>query len=606
MHRGAYAYDSGGSALIKEEAHAQSAKKLAAYIVPLWVKAAPRAAAKAYVKRIRTLFPDMPTTPAALLAHSTPLEISVVIPSSLIGFSISQLQLPTSKAYNVKGASLELTRLSAQGKKLDASGAVKVDTGDTLLLRGTPHVLATVAGRHGGHLTLLKPKEAEAMRKSLHDERQALMIAAEELAHRLARAYRRQQHTWAYERRRRSAATRLQARARGMAAREAVREDMERLVRRRRRAMLKVRRTAAAMARKRLNGPILSGALLRRLALPPSVSTALHEMEEEEPSIFAAIGARRGKIARAYTTAINTLLIAAPEGVELGAPMPLIDLLCLQPTSLTARISTNERTMSSLQLPADVAVLRYVINKKKVEVRSQTRLDPSVKLLKGDDITVCAQPHRLALILEARNAKLIVAPKQRGTEAEELAKGRENLVALLAKLAHWLQSRVRIRIAQRLVARKAFAAVAIQCAFADFHLRQGKSFKISLTRRGTIVKHTARASPFGVAKLDAVGYDAPTSQSFKATRSISWGVAPATDEFDPTDGSNLFGLQQHHLGWADMRTKHRLQIAAAATMKGELKRVRQKKKPSQVRKGSPEKPTGGSRKLAVKSPPGPG
>jgi len=292
MHRGIHAYEASASAA----GGADDAKKIAAYIVPLWLKAAPRAAARAYVRRLRALLPDLSTSPAALLLQSRPLEISVAIPSPLIGFSIAQLHLPTSKS-GAK-ATLELTRLNAHGKKVDAAGATKVEAGDTLLLRGTPHVLATFAGRVGGISTLLKPKEADAMRKSLADERQALMLAAEELAHRLVRAYRRQQHRWAQERRTRAAATRIQARARGIAARDEVRDDMIRLGRRRRRAALLVRRTAAKMARARLECPILSGAQLRKLAEPPSVVVALHEMDDQTeadhvPSIHAAIGARR-------------------------------------------------------------------------------------------------------------------------------------------------------------------------------------------------------------------------------------------------------------------------------------------------------------------------
>jgi len=251
------------------------------------------------------------------------------------------------------------------------------------------------------------------------------------------------------------------------------------------------------------------------------------------------------------------------------------------PTSVTAKLTLNERTLGEMQLPAYVEVSRYVLNKHTVEVKSQKRLDPKLKLLKGDEITFCALPHRLPLLLEARHAKLILSANHRVTDAEGLAGWRESLLALLGKLAHWLQSRVRIRIAQRIVARKAFAAVVIQCAFADFYLRQNRSFKLQLTRRGYIPR---RGSIFSQPS-HVLESESPTS-SMAAS---------------PTTTSTSSGAADHR-GWGDVR-KHRHQVAAAATMTQQLKRVRQKKKPSQVRKakgkdgtGSPGEKTAGSRK----------
>ena len=110
------------------------------------------------------------------------------------------------------------------------------------------------------------------------------------------------------------------------------------------------------MARARLECPILSGAQLRKLAEPPSVVVALHEMDDQTeadhvPSIHAAIGARRCKIARAYSSAINALLVAAPEGGALGAPLPLIDLLVCLLAHLPDNLLPDRPSYQSVDLP---------------------------------------------------------------------------------------------------------------------------------------------------------------------------------------------------------------------------------------------------------------
>ena len=49
-------------------------------VVPQWVRAAPRAAAKAYVHRIHALMPERKLSAAALLFDVTPMDLNVCIP----------------------------------------------------------------------------------------------------------------------------------------------------------------------------------------------------------------------------------------------------------------------------------------------------------------------------------------------------------------------------------------------------------------------------------------------------------------------------------------------------------------------------------------------
>ena len=65
-------------------------------------------------------------------------------------------------------------------------------------------------------------------------------------------------------------------------------------------------------------------------------------------------------------------------------------------------------------------------------------LDGQQKLLKGDELTFSAQPHRLALIAEVKSGKLVLACPHKTAEAEALAKGRNMLLTIANKVALWL------------------------------------------------------------------------------------------------------------------------------------------------------------------------
>ena len=131
MHRGIYAYDPGHSATaaVSGSQAKQQQQLLAAKVVPRWVMAAPRAAAKAYVLRLNTMLQAKKMTAAALLFDVTAVELSVRIPLPLAGFTIAQLQFP-------RGSVVVVSRRDKDGKPLDAGAQLKLNAEDELVLKG--------------------------------------------------------------------------------------------------------------------------------------------------------------------------------------------------------------------------------------------------------------------------------------------------------------------------------------------------------------------------------------------------------------------------------------------------------------------------------------
>ena len=106
MHRGIYSYDVGiaASDSLDGVAGAKGKKReqqLLAKVVPQWVIAAPRAAALAYVARLnemlRVASSHSHMSAAALLFDVSPLELEVSIPTSLAGFTVSQVCGPRAR-----------------------------------------------------------------------------------------------------------------------------------------------------------------------------------------------------------------------------------------------------------------------------------------------------------------------------------------------------------------------------------------------------------------------------------------------------------------------------------------------------------------------------
>ena len=555
MHRGVYAYD-GHSATAEVDrggAHtAQRREQLAAKVVPQWVHAAPRAAARAYVARVHALMPHAKLSAAALLFGVTPVDLSVKIPLSLAGFTTAQLNIP-------KGTVIIVSRLSSEKKPLDTNPALKLNADDVLVLRGMPHALVSVAVMQSGHPALLKPKESVAMKALVQQERESLSHAAQELHDRLIMHVRRQQLVWAKRNRLNAAAVRIQSFVRGKAARARMATSMDAIWRKQLAVRIRARRATAELVRRKYNGPILNRRLLKRLGHQTSPAVALEDLESEvagTDSFYAVVFARRSKVARSLTSSMNRLLGAAPEAAQIGVPLPVLTLL-VRHVCVTATLLVNEITVERLQLPADVAVTHTKINNIRRPVKNTVRgLDGSQKLLKGDELTLSAQAHRLALVVEVKGGKLALVNAHKTAEAEALSKGRDLLLHVAEKLALWLQKVVRVRMAQRARARRAHAALIIQLALAEFMVRRRMASGDLFT--ASFAKRTLR--DIGVRG----GGASRSSSSSSAHASRPAGTAAAAS-------------------WLNVRTQHRTQVQAAGVLGAELKRVRQKKKPSQAK-----------------------
>ena len=89
----------------------------------MWLRAAPRAAGKQYVKKVNALLPkDKKRSAAGLLFDALtiePFEHDVVVPPALSGFTIEQIGIP-------KGTVTIVGRTSADGKKQDIQPKAKL------------------------------------------------------------------------------------------------------------------------------------------------------------------------------------------------------------------------------------------------------------------------------------------------------------------------------------------------------------------------------------------------------------------------------------------------------------------------------------------------
>ena len=273
--------------------------------------------------------------------------------------------------------------------------------------------------------------------------------------------------------------------------------ELEGIRKRRLAARLMARRYAAEVVRRTYDGPILNRRMLRRLADPARPAAVMRAVQREERashegdgedsyksnsgdesvSMYQMIGLRRQRIARSHTATLNKLLGAAPEAKVLGVPFSLLRLLIGGEESVTARLLVNEATIESLKLPKDLKVTHTLCNKQKREIKNVRGVDPKTKLLKGDELTLRAWPHRLALSMEVKGGVLALAGGAASSggagamarlkaDADALAKGHALLLSVANRIAKWLQDRVRIKVAKRLRARRAHAALVIQLGLA--------------------------------------------------------------------------------------------------------------------------------------------
>lgn len=568
MHRGLYAFDPGQSSssevTVGSSAIKSQQQQLQRKVVPRWLIGAPRASAKAYVARVNAVLAHSTATAAELLFSEEEIELTVKIPTPLTGFTIAQLKLPKGKVH------LKARRRGGTGKheELDIASGSKLHADDEIVLCGTAHAIAGVVTTTGGKHILLKPSDAAATREMLKLERDALWLAAQEVYDRLLPHVRRQQRRWMEQQQRARAAVRIQASARGKSVRSTLEVELAAVRRVRLVGRLAARRGAVDLARRQLNGPILHPRVLKRLALPTPPAVLAQELAAgvATDTIMQMIASRQLRLARSHATSLNHLLGAAPEASALGVPMPLLSLLLAGPVTVTAKVRALEVEVSALRLPADVVIMHFTVNRLRHEVK-HNRIDPKLKLRKGDLVGVRAESHRLALVLEAKESHLYLAQKQHAADATALDAARNVLLAIAHKLALWLQGAVRKRVAMRAAMRRSRAALVIQVAFAEMMIRRRTEAGELIT--GSFVKRHARHA-----------LDRQQKQQQHPGAEQPRQPASPPPHYEPL---------QHSL-WQRVQKDHHVQIVAAGALQTQLKKVRQKKKPSQVKGRKPASP----------------
>jgi len=407
------------------------------------------------------------------------------------------------------------------------------------------------------------------------------------------------------------AATIIQAHMRSTLMRYQYAEELAGIQLRRLRGRLAARQYVAEIVRREYEGPILHRRLLKRLAEPSSLEALVLGLGGNAEggdvpatsSLAAVLNVQRQRVARAHAAAINRMLCAAPEAESIGAPLSLLRLLALVDVSVTGTLMVNECQFGALRLPNDVQVCRSNINKQSREVKVRSHgvghgLDPGQRMLKGDTLTLRGRPHRLATVLEVKNKKLVlIVPAAGGAAASggaatdaasgskaaqdaALAKTQDLLLTSANRLARWLQSLVRIRIAQREAARRAHAALAIQLAYASLMARRKlqvmeESAELAISHGKSFVRRKARRS-------------SKDRRSGGVLGSTTGTAGPNSDAIPHKDGA----------AWRKVKMRH-----AVKSQLGDVVKAKQKKKPSQANtstKSRGKKADGGRRDGAAR------
>ena len=325
-------------------------KAAGAKLIAAWVMSAPRAAARAYCKAVDAITgAHKHYTPAELLFNVANISILAHIDLSTASLSISQLSIP-------KVVEVVSIRLAAGGKPVkpvDNKGT-KVNVNDALELRGTACALAQICfAKQNGQVYLANPKLAkEELIPKIRAAKAALLAAAEDLQRRLAR--RARPLIWA--RRLARAASKIQVLYRGKIFRQVMATSIKLRRRKLLVARLNTRKRVASMLKSSLEKPIL---------LPGSVvfaaDHAIALTKDTKPmtngdALRLFMFANDRVRARTYTSTVNKMISAAPEGhvpdmKRFGGPpifprpkSPLA-LLFHEPVELTASIDERCNNM---------------------------------------------------------------------------------------------------------------------------------------------------------------------------------------------------------------------------------------------------------------------
>lgn len=577
-------------------------KAAGAKLIAAWVMSAPRAAARAYCKAVDAIMGGHNLyTPAELLFSVANINILAHIDLSTASFSIAQLRIP-------KVVEVISIRQASGGKPLSPvdNKGTKVNVNDALELRGTACALAQICfAKQNGQVYLANPKLAkEELIPKIRAAKAALLAAAEDLQRRLARRAR----PLIEARRLARAASKIQAIFRAKVFRQVMATSMKLRRRKLLVARLNTRKQIARMLKSALEKPILlAGSVV--FAADQAITLTKDARPMTNGDVLRLFMFANDRVrARAYTSTVNKMISAAPEGhapdvkrfggppifprpksplallfheqVELTAsidercnnlqvcaiareyaltphptphPTPLIVYMAVTPTvptSLCVRYVRAESQLAEFETPEDVAVTRICQHGVESKVYKKT----TAKLGTGDAMTLKGHLHTLAALVVVKDGVLTLLPaKARNQSAHaKLLKDQRGSINSAERLAVWLQRLVRFRIAERKRQREHHAILVIQAAWLMHRVaREGtdSTWSVSFLEQS---KLRERGTPTSV--LEEAAGASRSSANMPVNRTAS--------------------------GWSVLRTE----VKVGAVMKNKLNGVRQKKKPTKAKK----------------------
>lgn len=532
-------------------------KAAGAKLIAAWVMSAPRAAARAYCKAVDAIMGGHNLyTPAELLFSVANINILAHIDLSTASFSIAQLRIP-------KVVEVISIRQASGGKPLSPvdNKGTKVNVNDALELRGTACALAQICfAKQNGQVYLANPKLAkEELIPKIRAAKAALLAAAEDLQRRLARRAR----PLIEARRLARAASKIQAIFRAKVFRQVMATSMKLRRRKLLVARLNTRKQIARMLKSALEKPILlAGSVV--FAADQAITLTKDARPMTNGDVLRLFMFANDRVrARAYTSTVNKMISAAPEGhapdvKRFGGPpifprpkSPLA-LLFHEQVELTASIDErcNNMQLAEFETPEDVAVTRICQHGVESKVYKKT----TAKLGTGDAMTLKGHLHTLAALVVVKDGVLTLLPaKARNQSAHaKLLKDQRGSINSAERLAVWLQRLVRFRIAERKRQREHHAILVIQAAWLMHRVaREGtdSTWSVSFLEQS---KLRERGTPTSV--LEEAAGASRSSANMPVNRTAS--------------------------GWSVLRTE----VKVGAVMKNKLNGVRQKKKPTKAKK----------------------
>jgi len=532
-------------------------KAAGAKLIAAWVMSAPRAAARAYCKAVDAIMGGHNLyTPAELLFSVANINILAHIDLSTASFSIAQLRIP-------KVVEVISIRQASGGKPLSPvdNKGTKVNVNDALELRGTACALAQICfAKQNGQVYLANPKHAkEELIPKIRAAKAALLAAAEDLQRRLARRAR----PLIEARRLARAASKIQAIFRAKVFRQVMATSMKLRRRKLLVARLNTRKQIARMLKSALEKPILlAGSVV--FAADQAITLTKDARPMTNGDVLRLFMFANDRVrARAYTSTVNKMISAAPEGhapdvKRFGGPpifprpkSPLA-LLFHEQVELTASIDErcNNMQLAEFETPEDVAVTRICQHGVESKVYKKT----TAKLGTGDAMTLKGHLHTLAALVVVKDGVLTLLPaKARNQSAHaKLLKDQRGSINSAERLAVWLQRLVRFRIAERKRQREHHAILVIQAAWLMHRVaREGtdSTWSVSFLEQS---KLRERGTPTSV--LEEAAGASRSSANMPVNRTAS--------------------------GWSVLRTE----VKVGAVMKNKLNGVRQKKKPTKAKK----------------------